>query len=69
MLEFVFSQYHDIKMVGSTFSSSNVHGVVDDNSNSYRNMVMDVMRMNHGYVSQCAIVDEESNADTSSFFF
>jgi len=34
------------KMVGSTPSSSNVHGVVDDNSNSYRNMVIDVMRMN-----------------------
>jgi hypothetical protein len=45
-----------------------VHGVVDDNSNSYRNMVMDVMRMNHGYVSQCPIVDEESNANTSRFF-
>ena len=55
-------------MVGSTFNSSNVHGVVDDNSNSYRNMVMDVMRMNHGYVSQCPIVDEESNANTSRFF-
>jgi hypothetical protein len=34
------------RMVGSTPSSSNVHGVVDDNSNSYRNMVIDVMRMN-----------------------
>jgi hypothetical protein len=33
-------------MVGSTSSSSNVHEVIDDNSNPYRNMVMDVMRMN-----------------------
>jgi len=34
------------RMVGSTFSASNVHEVVDDNSNPYRNMVMDAMRMN-----------------------
>jgi hypothetical protein len=34
------------KMVGSTSSSSNVHEVIDDNSNPYRNMVMDAMRMN-----------------------
>jgi hypothetical protein len=39
------------KMVGSTFSASNVHEVVDDNNNPYRNMVMDVMRMNQGHVS------------------
>jgi hypothetical protein len=36
------------KMVGSTSSSSNVHEVVDDNSNPYRNMVIDAMRMNQG---------------------
>jgi hypothetical protein len=30
-----------IERIGkSTFSSSNVHGVVDDNHNSYRNMVV-----------------------------
>jgi hypothetical protein len=34
------------RMIGSTFSSSNVHEVVDDNSNPYRNIVMKVMRMN-----------------------
>ena len=34
------------RMVGLTSSSSNVHGVVDDNSNPYKSMVMDVMRMN-----------------------
>jgi hypothetical protein len=27
-------------MVGSTFSSNNVHEVVDDNSNPYKNMVI-----------------------------
>jgi hypothetical protein len=34
------------KIVGSTSNSSNVHGVVDDNNNPYRNMVMSVMKMN-----------------------
>ena len=38
------------RMVGSTSSSSNVHEVVDDNSNSYRNMVMDAMRKHQGYI-------------------
>jgi hypothetical protein len=33
-------------IVGSISSSSSVHGVADDNSNPYRNMIMDVMRMN-----------------------
>ena len=34
------------RMVGSTSSSSNVHGVVDDNNNPYMNMVLDATRMN-----------------------
>jgi hypothetical protein len=34
------------RMVGSTSSASNVHEVVNDNNNPYRNMVTDVMRMN-----------------------
>jgi len=33
-------------MVESISSSSNVYGVVNDNSNPYRNMVMDVIRIN-----------------------
>jgi hypothetical protein len=37
------------RMVGSTSSASNVHRVVDDNSNLYRNMVMDAIRMNQGH--------------------
>jgi hypothetical protein len=57
------------KVVRSTSSSNNVHGVVDDNSNPYRNMVMDVMRMNRCYVDQCPIVDEEPNVNATSFFF
>jgi hypothetical protein len=34
------------RMVESTSSSNNVHEVIDDNSNPYRNMVMEAMRMN-----------------------
>jgi hypothetical protein len=45
-------------MIGSTFSSSNVHKVVDDNGNPYKNIVMDAMRINRGYVDQCLIIDE-----------
>jgi len=56
------------RMVGSTFSASNVHGVVNDNNNLYMNMVMDAMRMNQGNVSQCPIVEEEPNADATRFF-
>jgi hypothetical protein len=33
-------------MFGSTSSFSNVYGVVDYNSNRYRSMVIDAMRMN-----------------------
>jgi len=56
------------RMVGSTSSASNVHEDVNDNSNPYRNMVMDAMRMNQGNVSQCPIVEEEPNADAVGFF-
>jgi hypothetical protein len=55
-------------MVGSTSSASNVHGVVNDNSNPYRNMVMDAMRMNQCNASQCPIIEEEPNADATKFF-
>jgi hypothetical protein len=55
-------------VVGSTSSASNVHEVVNDNSNSYRNMVMDAMRMNEGNVSQCPIIEEEPNAYATRFF-
>jgi hypothetical protein len=39
-------------MVRSTSSTSNVHGVVDDNSYPYRNMVIDAMKMNQGHIGQ-----------------
>jgi len=45
-----------------------VHGVVDDNTNPYRTMVMDAMEMNQSNVGQCSIIDEEPNADATIFF-
>jgi hypothetical protein len=45
-----------------------VHGVVDDNTNPYRTMVIDVMGMNQSNVGQCSIIDEEPNADATIFF-
>jgi hypothetical protein len=56
------------RMVGSTSSASNAHRGVNDNSNSYRNMFMDTMRMNMGHDDQCPIIDEKSNADVTRFF-
>jgi len=56
------------RVVRSTSSASNVHEVVNDNSNLYRNMDMDAMRMNEGNASQCPIVEEEPNADATRFF-
>ena len=56
-------------MVGSTSSASNVHEAANDNTNPYKNMVMDVMRMNQGNVSQCPIVEEEPNTDATRFFY
>jgi hypothetical protein len=56
------------KMVVLTSSSSNVHRVIDNNSNPYRNMVMDVMRMNQGHADQRPIIDEEPIVDVAKFF-
>jgi hypothetical protein len=56
------------RVVGSTSSASNMQGVANDNSDPYRNMVIDAMRMNQGNVSQCPIVEEETNADATRFF-
>jgi len=36
------------KVVGSTSNANNMHEVGNDNSNPYRNMVMDAMRMSEG---------------------
>jgi len=55
-------------MVGSTSSSSNVHGVVADNSNHYRSMVTDATGINQSDVGECSIINEEPNTDTVRFF-
>ena len=55
------------RMIGSTYRSNNVHGVVDNNNNSYSNMVIDVMRINQGYASECPIIDEEPKTYTTMF--
>jgi hypothetical protein len=46
-------------IVGSTSSASDVHGVVGDNSNPYRTIVMEAIRMNQSHANQCLIVDKE----------
>jgi hypothetical protein len=56
-------------MVKSTFSSINVHEVVDDTSNRYRSMVIDTMRMNQDNACECSIIDKESNTYTTRFFY
>jgi len=38
------------RMVLSTFSANNVHGVETDSSNPYRIIVMDVIRINQGHI-------------------
>jgi hypothetical protein len=45
-----------------------MHRGIDDNSNPYRNMVINAMRMNQGYAGQCPIIDEEPNANATRFF-
>jgi hypothetical protein len=55
-------------MVGLTSSCSNVHRVIDENSNPYRSMIMNVIGMNQGYANECSIIDEEPNADATRFF-
>jgi hypothetical protein len=45
-----------------------MHRVVDDNSNPYRSMTMNVIGMNQGYANECSIIDEEPNVDATRFF-
>jgi hypothetical protein len=54
--------------VGSTFSYSNKHEVVDDKNNHYKSMVMDAIIINHCYSSEGSCVDEEPNVDAAKFF-
>jgi len=57
-------------MVGSISSSTNIHGFADDNSNPYRSMVIDAMRINHSYSGEgsCNIpLYKEPNVDEAKF--
>jgi len=45
------------RIVSSTSSYSNVHGVVNDNSNPDRSMMINAIRMNQDYACECSIVD------------
>ncbi|KAL9349194.1 hypothetical protein Peur_056449 [Populus x canadensis] len=65
---FVPDESMEEQVVGSTSSASNMHEVGNENSNPYRNMVMDAMRMSEGNVRECPIVEEEPNADATRFF-
>jgi hypothetical protein len=59
------------RMVDLTSSSSNIHEFAYDNSNPYRSLVMDAMRMNQNYScegSRNIPLYEELNVDTTMFF-
>ena len=56
------------RMVELTSSASKVYGVVNNNDNPYKNMVMDAMRVNQGNVSHYPNIEEEPNADAIRFF-
>jgi hypothetical protein len=45
-----------------------MHEVGNDNSNPYKNMAMNAMRMSEGNINECLIIEEESNADAARFF-
>jgi len=46
-----------------------MYGVVDDNGNPYRNMIMDAMKMNQSHANyQYQIIDKEPNANVAMFF-
>jgi len=62
-------------MVELTSNSINVHRIVDDNNNNnnnnnnrYMSMIINAMGMNQGYLSECSIVNEESNVGAIRFF-
>ena len=56
------------KIVGSTSTFSNIYEVIDDNHNRYKSMVMEAMRINHGYSGEGSCVHEKPNVDATRFF-
>ena len=56
-------------IVSSTSSSSDIHGVINDNNNNfYVSIVMVAMWMNQGYLGESSYVDEELTIDVARFF-
>jgi hypothetical protein len=55
-------------MIELTSSFNNVHGVVDDNNNCYRRMIIDAITLNQCDAGECLIIDEKLNADACRFF-
>ena len=55
-------------MVELISSSSNVHIVVVNSNNCYKSMIIDVMKTNQSDASECSIIYEEPNANTTNFF-
>jgi len=58
-------------MIDSIFNSSNIHEFADDNSNTYRSMIMDVIRMDHNYSGEGShniLLHEKPNVDATRFF-
>jgi hypothetical protein len=51
------------RIVGTTSSCGNIYEVVDDNSNHYIRIMMEAMRVNHGYSGEDLSVDEKPNMD------
>ena len=58
------------RMIDLTYSSRNIHGFMDDNSNPNKSMVIDVMRMNHDCSSKNSHnihLDEKQNVHANNF--
>ena len=56
------------RIVGTTSSCNNIYEVLDDNSNHYISIMMDVMRMNHDYSGEDLSVDEKPNMYAGRLF-
>ena len=56
------------RSVGLIFISNNIHEVINGNSNCYKSMVIDAMRINYGYSSEGSRGDGEPNLDAARSF-
>jgi hypothetical protein len=45
-----------------------MQGVVDNNSNRYKRMIMDATRINQDYTRECLTIDEKLNTYATRFF-